>query len=109
MEGRNESDGNVEKCLKNISHSTELESTDSQIQNSEQGKPQLAEGSSIKETGSNGADQVNYQEILSEKLIDQIKGVIYGNCIGDAVGLLTEFMSKEQARMVRILYSDSLL
>ena len=47
-------------------------------------------------------DKVDYKDILPEKLIDQVKGVIYGNCIGDAIGLLTEFMSKEQARMVRI-------
>ncbi|XP_046841598.1 ADP-ribosylarginine hydrolase Tri1-like [Xenia sp. Carnegie-2017] len=31
-------------------------------------------------------------------LEDQIKGVLYGNCIGDAIGLLTEFMSKRDAR-----------
>ena len=46
-------------------------------------------------------DQVDYEEMLPERLIDQIKGVIYGNCIGDAIGLLTEFMTKAQARMVR--------
>lgn len=35
-------------------------------------------------------------------LVDHIKGVIYGNCIGDAIGLLTEFMSKSEAAHVRL-------
>ena len=33
-------------------------------------------------------------------LVDQIKGVLYGNCIGDAIGLLTEFMDKKEAQKV---------
>eukprot|EP01118_Nematostelium_gracile_P009459 TRINITY_DN3195_c0_g1_i1.p1 TRINITY_DN3195_c0_g1~~TRINITY_DN3195_c0_g1_i1.p1 ORF type:complete len:389 (+),score=112.46 TRINITY_DN3195_c0_g1_i1:59-1225(+) len=33
--------------------------------------------------------------ISKEELIDRIKGTIYGNCIGDAIGLATEFMSKQ--------------
>ena len=33
-------------------------------------------------------------------LVDHVKGVIYGNCIGDAIGLLTEFMSKSEAAHV---------
>ncbi|XP_033106592.1 uncharacterized protein LOC117108617 isoform X2 [Anneissia japonica] len=33
----------------------------------------------------------------SECLKDHVLGTIYGNCIGDAIGLLTEFMNKEQA------------
>ena len=37
-------------------------------------------------------------------LVDQIKGVIYGNCIGDAIGLLTEFMSKDMAK--KVLYNQ---
>ena len=32
---------------------------------------------------------------------DKIHALIYGNCIGDAIGLLTEFMNKEQALHVR--------
>ena len=35
------------------------------------------------------------------QLIDQIKGILYGNCIGDAIGLLTEFMNKREAEEVR--------
>ncbi|XP_038067788.1 uncharacterized protein YegU-like [Patiria miniata] len=34
----------------------------------------------------------------NNKLQDQILGTIYGNCIGDAIGLMTEFLSKEQAQ-----------
>ncbi|XP_028414474.1 uncharacterized protein LOC114537610 [Dendronephthya gigantea] len=45
-------------------------------------------------------EERDYSDVLPERLTDQIKGVIYGNCIGDAVGLLTEFMSKEEARSV---------
>nr|XP_002733515.1 PREDICTED: uncharacterized protein LOC100373659 [Saccoglossus kowalevskii] len=33
-----------------------------------------------------------------EILLDNILGTIYGNCIGDAIGLLTEFMDKHEAR-----------
>ena len=35
------------------------------------------------------------------RLQDQILGTIYGNCIGDAIGLMTEFLNKEQATNVR--------
>lgn len=35
---------------------------------------------------------------LSHKvLLDRLYGTIYGNCIGDAIGLLTEFMNKTKA------------
>ena len=34
-----------------------------------------------------------------KEVINRIKGVLYGNCIGDAIGLLTEFMDKEEAEM----------
>jgi ADP-ribosylglycohydrolase len=30
-------------------------------------------------------------------IIDKIKGVIYGQALGDAMGLATEFMSRDQA------------
>lgn len=33
-------------------------------------------------------------------LLDRIRGTIYGNCIGDAIGLLTEFMLKEEAEQI---------
>ncbi|XP_022104915.1 uncharacterized protein LOC110986914 isoform X2 [Acanthaster planci] len=34
----------------------------------------------------------------SNTLQNQVLGTIYGNCIGDAIGLMTEFLSKDQAR-----------
>ena len=35
---------------------------------------------------------------LSHKvLLNRLYGTIYGNCIGDAIGLLTEFMNKTKA------------
>ncbi|XP_070558794.1 ADP-ribosyl-[dinitrogen reductase] glycohydrolase-like [Ptychodera flava] len=37
--------------------------------------------------------------VMDNELIDRILGTIYGNCIGDAIGLLTEFMSKEEGNM----------
>lgn len=45
--------------------------------------------------------QFNVTTSLSkEVLLDRIKGTIYGNCIGDAIGLLTEFMSKKEAELI---------
>ena len=37
------------------------------------------------------------ENVSSEQLLDRILGIIYGNALGDAVGLSTEFMSKEGA------------
>lgn len=34
------------------------------------------------------------------ELENRVLGTIYGNCIGDAIGLLTEFMSKKDADKV---------
>ena len=43
----------------------------------------------------------NTKSTLSgEVLLDHILGTIYGNCIGDAIGLLTEFMTKKEAMHV---------
>lgn len=36
-------------------------------------------------------------------LEDQIRGLIYGQAIGDAIGLLSEFMIKEEAQRVNKL------
>ncbi|XP_077984457.1 ADP-ribosylarginine hydrolase Tri1-like [Glandiceps talaboti] len=36
-------------------------------------------------------------QIQQEELLDRVRGTIYGNCAGDAIGLLTEFMYKTQA------------
>lgn len=35
-----------------------------------------------------------------EAFVDRVKGLIYGNCIGDAIGLATEFMNKDEAARV---------
>lgn len=37
---------------------------------------------------------------VSSKLWDHIKGMVYGQCIGDAVGLATEFLSQTQVAYV---------
>lgn len=43
----------------------------------------------------------NTKSTLSDEvLLDHILGTIYGNCIGDAIGLLTEFMTKKEAMHV---------
>ena len=38
-------------------------------------------------------------------LLDRLYGTIYGNCIGDAIGLLTEFMNKTKAISVSFFLS----
>lgn len=37
---------------------------------------------------------------MSQEEQNQIKAVLYGQCIGDALGLLTEFLTKEEAKTV---------
>jgi ADP-ribosylglycohydrolase len=37
---------------------------------------------------------------MNEKLQDHIEGTIYGNCIGDAIGMMTEFLKKGVAHQV---------
>jgi hypothetical protein len=44
-----------------------------------------------------------------KELVNQIKGVLYGNCIGDAIGLLTEFMTKTEAKKVCCFYFSASL
>ena len=39
---------------------------------------------------------------MNEIIKDHIEGTIYGNCIGDAIGMMTEFLSKEDANKVWI-------
>ena len=39
-------------------------------------------------------------------LVDRCNGTLFGNCIGDAIGLLTEFMTKETANTVSVIYMD---
>jgi len=39
----------------------------------------------------------NATSLPKKELINRIKGLIYGSCIGDAIGLATEFMTKEEA------------
>ena len=45
--------------------------------------------------------------LKKEVLMDRIKATIYGNCIGDAIGLLTEFMTKKEA--IDVSFSISFL
>ena len=43
-------------------------------------------------------------ESMCDPLQRNILGVIYGHAIGDAIGLLTEFISKAEAQKVGISY-----
>ena len=46
-------------------------------------------------------DDSNINQSLLD-LQDQIRATIYGHCIGDAIGLLTEFMSQNEAHQVKL-------
>jgi hypothetical protein len=58
---------------------------------------------SIEPSPSTSSSRIKVEESHSalsrEELIDKVKGIIYGNCIGDAIGLATEFMNKTEANM----------
>jgi hypothetical protein len=41
--------------------------------------------------------QETWSKLARNVIIDKIKGVIYGQALGDAMGLATEFMSRDQA------------
>jgi len=41
--------------------------------------------------------------------VDRILATIYGQCIGDAIGLLTEFLTKREAELVRHIYITRLI
>ena len=45
---------------------------------------------------------------VKDRIEDQIRAVIYGQCVGDALGLLTEFMPKKEAKSVSIFHIYSL-
>ncbi|XP_073229532.1 uncharacterized protein [Porites lutea] len=85
---------------------------------SEEEKPSNVESSSMRSTDEDAAVNVNSESsagldiqheskpkpsfntkstLSDEVLLDHILGTIYGNCIGDAIGLLTEFMTKKEA------------
>ncbi|KAM7442122.1 hypothetical protein ABFA07_008861 [Porites harrisoni] len=78
----------------------------------------IEESSSMRSTNEDATDNVNSESsagldiqheskpkpsfntkstLSDEVLLDHILGTIYGNCIGDAIGLLTEFMTKKEA------------
>ena len=82
----------AQTCMQNETNCSEIENPQSEMEGTG--------GKSLMKESEHSKDEVNFEEVFSGKLIDQVKGVIYGNSIGDAIGLLTEFMSKEQARMV---------
>ena len=43
----------------------------------------------------------NAESLEEENMIrDQMLATIYGQCVGDAIGLLTEFLTKEEAKEV---------
>lgn len=35
------------------------------------------------------------------RVYDQIYAIVYGHCVGDAIGLLTETLTKEEAKKVK--------
>ena len=56
--------------------------------------------------GTDKNTQLNEASYINQPLLDledQIRATIYGHCIGDAIGLLTEFMSQDEAHLVIII------
>ena len=47
------------------------------------------------------SEHTGAMENIPPETRDQIVATLYGHCMGDAIGLLSEFYSKEQAMMVR--------
>ena len=41
---------------------------------------------------------------LPKDLLDHILGTIFGNCIGDAIGLITEFITKQRVTEVSNIF-----
>ncbi|KAM7442120.1 hypothetical protein ABFA07_008860 [Porites harrisoni] len=54
-------------------------------------------GTSAKRGICAGASANSMSSLSLKVLLDRLYGTIYGNCIGDAIGLLTEFMNKTKA------------
>jgi hypothetical protein len=42
--------------------------------------------------------QDGWSSLSKAQIVDRIKGTIYGQAIGDAIGLATEFLTKEQSK-----------
>ena len=41
-----------------------------------------------------------YNQVLTPEQQLQARAVLYGQCVGDALGLLTEFLTKKEAKQV---------
>lgn len=91
---------------KTTEENTKNEEQGCNVRNPEESHPP----SGLKENKTGVPHSFNIKSTLEKKdLVNHIKGVIYGNCIGDAIGLLTEFMSKSEAAHVskccRLIYN----
>ena len=43
-----------------------------------------------------------YNQVLTPEQQLQARAVLYGQCVGDALGLLTEFLTKKEAKQVSL-------